>query len=148
MMAWQNVLQKTIKNCFALSGFLTPVDSNPIENDESDHFVPPENWSNLSDVAAFEVFVKCDSEPATCSLLTIYEMIANEETSSEEEDNCTEKPLQSFQQALAGFNTMQEYLISIDLSDKVKMALLTVHNELLSLHSKKALQNKITKYIL
>ncbi|GBO13561.1 Tigger transposable element-derived protein 6, partial [Araneus ventricosus] len=148
MMAWQNVLQKTIKNCFALSGFLSPVDINPIENDESDHFVPPENWSNLSDVTAFEVFVHCDSELATCSLLTIDEMIANEETSSEEEDNCTEKPLQSFQQALEGLNTMQQYLISSDLNDKVKMALLTEHNELLSVHSKKALQPKITKYIL
>ncbi|GBM53524.1 Tigger transposable element-derived protein 4 [Araneus ventricosus] len=42
MMAWQNVLQKTI-NCFALGGFLTPVDVNPIENAESDYFVPTEN---------------------------------------------------------------------------------------------------------
>ncbi|GBM11825.1 hypothetical protein AVEN_26755-1 [Araneus ventricosus] len=62
MMAWQNVLQKTIKNCFALGRFLTPVDVNPIENAKSDHFVPPENWSNLSDVTAFEEFVQCDSE--------------------------------------------------------------------------------------
>ncbi|GBN32273.1 hypothetical protein AVEN_113458-1 [Araneus ventricosus] len=82
------------------------------------------------------------------SLLTIDEMITNEETSSEEEDNCTEKPLPSFKQALAGFNTMQEYLISSDLNDKVKMALLTVHNEHFSVHSKKALQPKLTKYIL
>ncbi|GBL98025.1 hypothetical protein AVEN_126912-1 [Araneus ventricosus] len=130
MRAWQNVLQKTIKNRFALGGFLTPMDVNPIENAESDHFVPPENWSNLSDVTAFEEFVQCDSELATCSLLTIDEIITNEETSSEEEDNCTVKPLPSFQQTLAGFNTMQEYLISSDLNDKVKMALLTVHNEL------------------
>ncbi|GBO33110.1 hypothetical protein AVEN_73613-1, partial [Araneus ventricosus] len=119
--AWQNVLQKTI-NCLALGGFLTPVDVNPIENAESDHFVPPENWSNLSDVTEFEEFVQCDSELATCYLLTIDEMIANEETSSEEEDNCTEKPLPSFQQALMDFNTMQEYFISSDLNDKVKMA--------------------------
>ncbi|GBN15368.1 Tigger transposable element-derived protein 4 [Araneus ventricosus] len=41
MMAWQNVLQKTIKNCCALGGFLTPADVNPIENAESDHFLPP-----------------------------------------------------------------------------------------------------------
>ncbi|GBL73780.1 hypothetical protein AVEN_230756-1 [Araneus ventricosus] len=113
------------------SRFLTPVDVNPIKNAESDHFVPPENWSNLSDAAAFEEFVQCDSELATCSLLT------NEETSSEEEDNCNDKPLPSFQQALAGFNTMQEYLISSDLNDKVKIALLTVHNKRFSVHSKK-----------
>ncbi|GBM76017.1 hypothetical protein AVEN_68964-1 [Araneus ventricosus] len=62
MMAWQNVLQKTIKNCFAFGGFLTPVYVNPIENAESDNFVPPENWSNLSDVTALEEFVQCDSE--------------------------------------------------------------------------------------
>ncbi|GBM48401.1 hypothetical protein AVEN_12003-1 [Araneus ventricosus] len=124
------------------------VDVNPIENAESDHFVPPENWSNLSDVTAFEEFVQSDSELATCSLLTIDEVIANEETSNEKEDNFTEKPLPSFQQALAGFNSMQEYLISSDLNDKVKMALLTVHNELFSVHSKKALQREITKYIL
>ncbi|GBN38699.1 hypothetical protein AVEN_249495-1 [Araneus ventricosus] len=148
MMAWQNVLQKTIKNCFALGGFLTPADVNSIENAESDHFVLPENWSNLSDVTAFEEFVQCDSELVTCSLLTIDEIITNEETSSEEEDNCTEKPLPSFQQALTGFNTMQEYLISSDLNDKVKMALSTVHNELFSVDSKNALQPKITKYIL
>ncbi|GBN28017.1 hypothetical protein AVEN_82002-1 [Araneus ventricosus] len=80
--------------------------------------------------------VQCDLEFATCSLLTIDEMIANEETGSEEEDNCTEKPLPSFQQALAGFNTIQEYLISSDLNDKFKMALLTVHNEHFSVHSK------------
>ncbi|GBL87071.1 hypothetical protein AVEN_218767-1 [Araneus ventricosus] len=49
--------QKTIKNCFAPGGILTPVDVNPIANAESDHFVPPENWSNLSDVTAFEEFV-------------------------------------------------------------------------------------------
>ncbi|GBM59486.1 hypothetical protein AVEN_240582-1 [Araneus ventricosus] len=128
MMAWRNVLQKMI-NCFALGVFLTPMDVNPIENAESDNFVPPENWSNLSDVTAFEEFVQCDSEFATCSLLTIDEMIANEETSSEEEDNCTEEPLPSFQQALVCFNTMQEYLISSDLNN-VKMALLTMHNEL------------------
>ncbi|GBL74098.1 Zinc finger protein 362 [Araneus ventricosus] len=107
------------KNCFALGGFLTPVNVNPIEKSECDHFVPPENWSNLSDVTAFEEFVQCNSELATCSLLTIDEMITNEETSSEE-DNCTEKPLPSFQQALAGFNTMQKYLISSDLNDKDK----------------------------
>ncbi|GBL96543.1 hypothetical protein AVEN_229974-1 [Araneus ventricosus] len=89
------------KNCFALGGFLTPVDVNPIENAESDHFVPPENWSTLSDATAFEEFMQCDSELATYSLLTIDEMIANEEISSQEEDNCTEKPLPSFQQALA-----------------------------------------------
>ncbi|GBL95856.1 hypothetical protein AVEN_227106-1 [Araneus ventricosus] len=152
MMAWQNVLQNTIKNCFALGGFLTPVDVNPIENAESDHFVPPENWSNLSDVAAFEGFVQCDSELATCSLLTIVEMIANEETSTEEEDNCTEKTLCQVFNKFGGFfgwfNTMQEYLISSDLNDKVKMALLTVHNEHFSVRSKKALQPKITKYIL
>ncbi|GBM96420.1 hypothetical protein AVEN_63942-1 [Araneus ventricosus] len=148
MIAWQNVLQKTIKNCFALGGFLTPVDVNPIENAESDHFVPPENCSNLSDVTAFEEFVQCDSELATCSLLTIDEMITNEETNSEEEDNCAEKLLPSFQQTLTGFNTMQEYLISSDLNDKVKMALLTVHNELFSVHFKNALQPKISKYIL
>ncbi|GBN52717.1 hypothetical protein AVEN_91353-1 [Araneus ventricosus] len=124
------------------------MDVNPIENAESDHFVPAENWSNLSDVTAFEEFVQCDSELATCSLLTIDEMITNEETSSEEEDNCAEKPLPSFQQALTGFNTMQGYLISSDLNDKVKMALLTVHNELFSVHSKNALQPKITKCIL
>ncbi|GBM00264.1 hypothetical protein AVEN_32615-1 [Araneus ventricosus] len=94
MMAWQNVLQKTIKNCFTLGRFSTPVDVNSIENTESDNFVPPENWSNLSDVTAFEEFVQCDSKLATCSLLTIDEMIANEETSSEEEDNCTENKLQ------------------------------------------------------
>ncbi|GBM15438.1 hypothetical protein AVEN_199685-1 [Araneus ventricosus] len=129
------------KNCFAIGGFLTPVDVNPIENAESDHFVPPENWSNLSDVTAFEEFVQCDSELATCSLLTIDEMISNEETSSEEEDNCTEKPLPSFQQALAGFNITKEYLIISDLNDKVKMTLFSVH-------SKKALQPKITKCIL
>ncbi|GBN53817.1 hypothetical protein AVEN_9747-1 [Araneus ventricosus] len=102
------LMKKTIKNCVALGRFLTPVDVNPIGNAESDHFVPPENRSNLSDATAFEEFVQSDSELATCSLLTIDEMIANEETSSEEEDNCTEKPLPSFQQALAGFNTMQE----------------------------------------
>ncbi|GBM44094.1 hypothetical protein AVEN_75907-1 [Araneus ventricosus] len=66
--------------------FLTPVNVNPIENAKSDHFFPPENWSNLSDVTAFEEFVQCDSELATCSLLTIDEMITNETTSSEEED--------------------------------------------------------------
>ncbi|GBN53815.1 hypothetical protein AVEN_9745-1 [Araneus ventricosus] len=114
------------------------VDVNPIENAESDHFVPTENRSNLSDATAFEEFVQSDSELVTCSLLTIDEMIANEETSSEEEDNCTEKPLPSFQQALAGFNTMQEYPISRDLNDKVKMTLLTVHNELFPGNSKKA----------
>ncbi|GBL81933.1 hypothetical protein AVEN_50521-1 [Araneus ventricosus] len=69
---------KTIK-----TGFLTPVDVIPIEKAKSDHFVPPGNWSNLSDVTAFEGFVQCDSELATCSLLTIDEMIANDETSSE-----------------------------------------------------------------
>ncbi|GBM98184.1 hypothetical protein AVEN_135159-1 [Araneus ventricosus] len=134
MMAWQNVLQKTIKNCFTLGGFLCPVVVNPIENAESDHYVLPENCSNLSDVTTFEEFVQCDSELTTCSLLTIEEIIANDEISSEEEDNCTEKPLPSFQQALAGFNTMQEYLISSDLNDKIKMTLLTVHNELFSVH--------------
>ncbi|GBN41226.1 hypothetical protein AVEN_146925-1 [Araneus ventricosus] len=108
-----------------------------VENAESDHFVPPENWSNLSDVTAFEEFVQCDSELATCSLLTIGEMIANEKTSSDEEDNCTEKPLPIFQQALAGFNTMQEYLISSDLYDRIKMALSTVHTELFPVHYKK-----------
>ncbi|GBM44549.1 hypothetical protein AVEN_250533-1 [Araneus ventricosus] len=123
-------------------------DVNLIENAESDHFVPPENWSNLSDVTAFEEFVQCDSELAAYSLLTIDEIITNEETRSEEEDNCFEKPLSSFQQALTGFNTMQEYLISSDLNDKVKMALLTVQNEIFSVHSKNALQPKITKYIL
>ncbi|GBM71686.1 hypothetical protein AVEN_127057-1 [Araneus ventricosus] len=97
------------KNCFALGGFLIPVDVSPIENAESDHFVPPERWSNLSDVTAFEEFVQCYSELRTCSLRTIDEMIANEETSSEEEENCTKKPLPSFQQVLAGFNTIQEY---------------------------------------
>ncbi|GBM70533.1 Tigger transposable element-derived protein 4 [Araneus ventricosus] len=89
-----------------------PVDVNPIENAESDNFVPPENFSNLSDVTVFKEFVQCDTELETRSLLTIDEMIANEETSSEEEDNCTEKPLPSFQQALEGFDTMQEYLPS------------------------------------
>ncbi|GBN81450.1 hypothetical protein AVEN_65840-1 [Araneus ventricosus] len=103
---------------------------------------PSENCSNLSDVTTFEEFVQCNSELATCSQQT------NEETSSEEEDNCAEKPLPSFQQALTGFNTMQEYLISSDLNDKVKMALLTVHNERFSVHSKNVLQPKITKYIL
>ncbi|GBO46906.1 hypothetical protein AVEN_123195-1 [Araneus ventricosus] len=137
MMAWKNVLQKTIRNCFALAGFLTPVDVNPIENAESDNFAPPENWSILSDVTAVEEFVQCDSKLATCSLRTIDEMIANDETSSEEEDNYTEKSLPSFQQALAGFNTMREYLISSDSNDKVKITLLTLHNELFSLHSKK-----------
>ncbi|GBO42229.1 hypothetical protein AVEN_110160-1 [Araneus ventricosus] len=53
---------------------------------------------NLSDVTAFEEFVRCDSELAACSLPAINEMIANEEISSEEED--------------------QEYLISSDLNDK------------------------------
>ncbi|GBN95073.1 hypothetical protein AVEN_77968-1, partial [Araneus ventricosus] len=122
-------------------------DVSAIENAESDHFVPPENWSNLRDVTAFEELVQCDSKFATCSLLTIEEMSANEETSSEEEDNCTEKPLPSFQQALVGFKTMQEYLLSSDLNNKVKMALLTVHNELLCVHSKNVLQSKITRYI-
>ncbi|GBM91613.1 hypothetical protein AVEN_158584-1 [Araneus ventricosus] len=123
MMAWQNVLQKTIKNCFAFVAFLTPLDVNPIDSAESDHFIQLENWSNLRNVTAFEDFVRCDLELATCSLLTIYEMIANAETSRDEEDNCSEKPLPSFQKALVGFNTMQEYLISSDLNDKVKMAL-------------------------
>ncbi|GBM40492.1 hypothetical protein AVEN_28646-1 [Araneus ventricosus] len=85
---------------------LSPVDVNPIENAEFDHFVPSKNWSNLSDVTAFEEFVQCDSELATCFLLTIDEMIANEEIINEEEDNSTEKSLTSFQQALSGFNTM------------------------------------------
>ncbi|GBL66889.1 hypothetical protein AVEN_114324-1, partial [Araneus ventricosus] len=70
-------------------------------------------------VTAFEECVQCDSELTTCSLLTIDEMIANEETSSEEEDKRTEMSLPSFQQASEGFNTMQEYLIS---SDEVKLA--------------------------
>ncbi|GBM39366.1 hypothetical protein AVEN_119032-1 [Araneus ventricosus] len=86
--------------------FSVEVDVNPIEKAESAHFVPPENWSNLSDVTAFEEFVQCDLELVTCSLITIAEMIANQETSSEEEDNCTEKPLPSFQKTWAGFNTM------------------------------------------
>ncbi|GBM74617.1 Tigger transposable element-derived protein 4 [Araneus ventricosus] len=148
MMALQNVLQKTIKNCFAHGGFLASVYVNPVENAESDHFVKPENWSNFSDVSAFEEFVQCDSELATYSLLTIDEMIANEETSSAEEDNCTENTLPSFQQALTGFNTMQVYLIFSDLNDKVKMGLLTLHNELFFCALQKALQPKITKYIL
>ncbi|GBM29606.1 hypothetical protein AVEN_130084-1 [Araneus ventricosus] len=65
--------QITIENCFAFGGVLTPADFNSIENAESDHFVPPENWSNWSsDVTAFEEFAQCDSELPTCSLLTIY----------------------------------------------------------------------------
>ncbi|GBN31589.1 hypothetical protein AVEN_150680-1 [Araneus ventricosus] len=105
MMTWQNVLPKTM-NCFAVGRFLIPVDVNPIVNAECDHFVAPKNWSNLTDATAFEEFVQCDSKLATCSLLKIDEMIENEEKNSEEKDNCPEKPLPSFQQALAGFNTM------------------------------------------
>lgn len=53
-------------------------------------------------------------------------MITNEETSSEEKDNGTEKTLPSFQQALLHFNTIQEYLISSDLNNNVKMVILAV----------------------
>ncbi|GBN44812.1 hypothetical protein AVEN_53671-1 [Araneus ventricosus] len=77
------------------------------------HFVPPENWSNLRDVTAFEEFVQCDSKLATCSLLTIEEMSANKETSNEEEDNCTEKPLPSFQQALVPLEFRTQVFASI-----------------------------------
>ncbi|GBN89134.1 hypothetical protein AVEN_13261-1 [Araneus ventricosus] len=97
MMAWQNVLQKAIKNCFALGKFLTPVDVNPIKTPNLIILFHQKTGSNLNDVNAFEEFVQCDSELAKCSLLTIDKMIVNQETSSEEEDKCTEKPLPSFQ---------------------------------------------------
>lgn len=58
------------------------MDFNPIENANSDHFVPTENWSNLNYVTIFEKFVQCDWELKTCSLLPID--VTNDETSLEE----------------------------------------------------------------
>lgn len=69
-------------------------------------FFPSEKWSDLKHITACEIFAQGDYEIASCSLLTIDEMITND-VSTSEGDNFTEKPQLNLQYALTSLNTMQ-----------------------------------------
>jgi hypothetical protein len=161
VLAWQQVTQSTIQNCFVKCGHVKKneqgSDVTEIDGSGEDDGTKDEDWVRLGACIAgvnFDAYVSVDQELATCGVLCVEEMCGELGSGSCVEevqgggDEAEPEPVPSFKEALHGFESMRAFMCAHDITERNQANIVNIESLLFKLKRKGATKHmKINDFL-